>query len=85
METWSDQQLRLNIAQLQRTKPFMPPFAGNASDVEALSQWLRWQAYHRPTNWPESNDPATLTQIDNWLREAGTEPGLKLLAKGEAR
>ena len=42
--------MRLNIAQLQRTKPFMPPFAGNAADVEALAQWLRWQANHRPTD-----------------------------------
>lgn len=85
MESWSDEQLRLNIAQLQRTKPFMPPFAGNAADVEALAQWLRWQANHRPNAWPEVHDPAVRTQIENWLREAGTEPGLKLLAKGEAR
>src|SRR4051812_12722078 len=40
--TWSDDQLRLNIAKLQRTKGFMPPFAGNAEDVEALVQLLRW-------------------------------------------
>lgn len=85
METWSDEQLRLNIAQLQRTKPFMPPFAGNSEDVEALAQWLRWQANHRPEAWPEVHDPAVQAQIENWLREAGTEPGLKLLAKGELR
>lgn len=81
MHTWSDQQLRLNIAQLQRTKPFMPPFAGNAADVEALSQWLRWQASGRPDGWTDSNDPAVLAQIDAWLREAGTESGLSFLVK----
>jgi cytochrome bd ubiquinol oxidase subunit I len=41
--TWTDDQLRLNIAKLQRTKGFMPPFAGNAEDVEALVQLLRWE------------------------------------------
>ena len=41
--TWTDDQLRLNIAKLQHTKGFMPPFAGNAEDVEALVQLLRWE------------------------------------------
>lgn len=80
-ETWGEEQLRLNIAKLQHTKPFMPPFAGNAADVEALVQWLRWQADRRPAGWIEANDPAILAQIDRWLLEAGTESGLKLLAK----
>jgi hypothetical protein len=80
-ETWSETQLRLNIAKLQRTKPFMPPFAGNAADVEAVVQWLRWQARRRPDQWTETSDPAVLAMIEQWLREAGTEPGLRLLAK----
>ncbi len=71
--TWSDDQLRLNIAKLQRTKGFMPPFAGNAEDVEALVQLLRWELADRPQAWPASKDPATLAEIDRWLREAGTK------------
>lgn len=33
--TWTLDQKRLNIAKLQRTKPFMPPFAGPPEEVEA--------------------------------------------------
>ena len=84
-ETWSVGQMRHNISQLQRTKPFMPPFAGNAVDVESLVQWLRWQASSRPQAWSESNDPAVLAQIDQWLQEAGTESGIKLIANRDNR
>jgi len=52
----------------------MPPFAGNAADVEALVQLLRWELAGAPATWPASNDPAVLEQIDRWLREAGTSP-----------
>ncbi|MCX5741043.1 MAG: cytochrome ubiquinol oxidase subunit I [Proteobacteria bacterium] len=69
--TWTDDQLRLNLAKLQRTKGFMPPFAGNAEDVEALVQLLRWEIADRPATWPESHDPATLAQITTWLDQAG--------------
>jgi cytochrome bd-type quinol oxidase subunit 1 len=72
--TWTIDQMRLNIAKLQHTKGFMPPFAGNAEDVEALVQLLRWEIAERPAHWPESRDPATLAEIDQWLREAGTAP-----------
>ena len=41
---WSLEQKRLNIAQLQRTKAFMPPFAGTVTEVEALVQVLTWRA-----------------------------------------
>jgi cytochrome d ubiquinol oxidase subunit I len=74
--TWTDDQLRLNIAKLQRTKGFMPPFAGNAEDVEALVQLLRWEHRGR-TSAPASLARAsseTLAQIARWLDEAGTEP-----------
>lgn len=77
-ETWTDDQLRLNIAKLQRTKGFMPPFAGNAEDVEALVQLLRWERADRaaradlaPTAPPTA---AVLAQIQAWLDEAGTAP-----------
>ncbi len=69
--TWSDDQLRLNLAKLQRTKGFMPPFAGNAEDVEALVQLLKWDFAGRPASWPASDDPKTLEQIKQWLDEAG--------------
>jgi cytochrome d ubiquinol oxidase subunit I len=72
VETWTDDQLRLNIAKLQRTKGFMPPFAGNAEDVESLVQLLRWELADAPVAWPASKDPAVIAQIDRWLREVGT-------------
>ena len=71
--TWTDDQLRLNIAKLQRTKGFMPPFAGNAEDVEAIVQLLRWERGRaRPRALAATRaDPATLAQIQRWLDEAG--------------
>jgi cytochrome bd ubiquinol oxidase subunit I len=79
--TWTDDQLRLNIAKLQRTKGFMPPFAGNAEDVEALVQLLRWEHGGRSAGFAlaASASPETLAQIARWLDEAGTAP------MGEAR
>lgn len=70
--TWTDDQLRLNVAKLQRTKAFMPPFAGTAADVEALIQLLRWEAAGTPATWPVSDAPGTLAQIKTWLDEVGT-------------
>jgi mono/diheme cytochrome c family protein len=72
--TWTDDQLRHNIAKLQRTKGFMPPFAGDAEDVEAIAQLLRWEAAGAPASWPEHDDAATRAQIARWLDEAGTAP-----------
>jgi mono/diheme cytochrome c family protein len=78
--TWTDDQLRLNIAKLQRTKGFMPPFAGNAEDVEALVQLLRYERVGRPEEFNAMvAPPETLAQIARWLAEAGTAPA------GEAR
>lgn len=73
--TWTDDQLRLNVSKLQRTKAFMPPFAGNATDVEALVQLLRWETAGTPATWPASEAPGTLAQIATWLDEVGTAPG----------
>jgi cytochrome bd ubiquinol oxidase subunit I len=71
--TWTDDQMRAHIAKLQRTKGFMPPFAGNAEDVEAIVQLLKWERGDAPRRvWAESADPATLTEINAWLDEAGT-------------
>ena len=72
--TWTDDQMRLNIAKLQRTKGFMPPFAGNAEDVEALVQLLRWEVAGTPATWNKRTDPDSLAQIKHWLDEVGTAP-----------
>lgn len=68
---WSIDQLRLNISKLQRTKAFMPPFAGPPAEVEAVAQLILWEAAGAPRAWPVSGDPATLAQIAQWLDEAG--------------
>jgi cytochrome d ubiquinol oxidase subunit I len=73
--TWTDEQKRLNIAKLQLTKPFMPPFAGTPEEVEALVQFISWESAGRPKEVTPSQDPATLVQIKRWLDEAGTHPG----------
>jgi mono/diheme cytochrome c family protein len=72
--SWTVDQKRMNFAQLQRTKPFMPPFAGNAHELEALVQMVSWIDAKEPPEWPTSHDPRTLEQINAWLEEAGTKP-----------
>jgi len=72
--TWTDDQLRLNLAKLQHTKGFMPPFAGNADDLEALVQLLRWEHGERPATFASNTSPETLAQIGRWFDEAGTQP-----------
>jgi len=66
--SWTDDQMRLNLAKLQHTKSFMPPFAGNADDVEALVQFLRWETKDTPATWPVTTTPP---EIAMWLDEAG--------------
>ncbi len=69
--SWSPEQLRLNIAKLQQTKPFMPPFAGPAGEVEAIAQLIQWEVAGAPARWPDtSGDDATLARIAAWLEEA---------------
>ena len=68
--TWSSEQKRINIAQLQRTRNFMPPFAGTAQELEALVQLLEWDHNDRPPNWPESGDAELYEQIRQWIDEA---------------
>ncbi|MFG0332775.1 MAG: cytochrome ubiquinol oxidase subunit I [Maioricimonas sp. JB049] len=74
--TWTPLQLRINIAKLQRTKPFMPPFAGTAKELEALVQWIRWNNEFRPDEWPVTDDPEVLLRIQKWMDEVGTTPGI---------
>jgi cytochrome d ubiquinol oxidase subunit I len=71
----------MNIAELQRTKPFMPPFAGPAPEVEALVQLLSWRRAGMLPSWPVSDDPATLKKIQTWLDEVGTRPGIELMGR----
>ena len=73
--SWQPDQLRLNIAALQHTKTFMPPFAGTPDELEALVQYLLWARTGRPPNWPESTAQELREKIRAWLDEAGTEPG----------
>ncbi len=68
---WSREQLRLNIAKLQQTKPFMPPFAGPAAEVEAISELIRWEAAGAPATWESSNDSQAIERIARYLNEAG--------------
>jgi mono/diheme cytochrome c family protein len=72
---WGIDQQRLNIAKLQHTKGFMPPFAGPPRELEALVQMLRWRAADMPGRWPVSNEPAITAQLQRFLDEAGTRAG----------
>ena len=81
--SWTMEQKRLNIAKLQHTKRFMPPFAGNAEELEAVVQWIEWESRGRPDAWAVSDDPEVLRRIATWLEEAGIEPGISAHATGE--
>jgi len=76
--SWTLEQKRMNISQLQRTKTFMPPFSGNAEELEALVQYLTWENAKRPENWEPDSDPAELERIDAWLAEVGVKTGYEL-------
>jgi mono/diheme cytochrome c family protein len=73
--SWSIDQQRLNIAKLQHTKAFMPPFAGTAAELEALVQLLRWHAAAEPLSWLLLDDVEVERDIKRMLDEAGTAPG----------
>jgi cytochrome bd ubiquinol oxidase subunit I len=73
--TWTTDQSRLNLAQLQRTKPFMPPFAGSPQELEALVQFLSWSSASRPASWPITDDPAVIEDIRRWIEQAGAQKG----------
>ncbi len=75
--SWSPDQIRLNLAKLQHTKAFMPPFAGTAEEVEALAQLVMWESAGAPSAWPAagSERDEILARIARWLDEAGTAPG----------
>jgi cytochrome bd-type quinol oxidase subunit 1 len=74
--SWTIEQKRLNIAKLQYTRPFMPPFAGNARECEALVQFLEWSVSGRPAKWREELDDQALASVQRYLDEAGTGPAL---------
>ena len=70
--SWTLTQKRMNIAKLQYTKSFMPPFAGSAVELEALVQFLTWNNAGRPRAWGTENDAKVIARIQSWLDEAGT-------------
>lgn len=72
-DSWDADMKRHNIAKLQQLKNFMPPFAGTPEELEALVQMLNWRQAGQPDHWPETNDAETLSQIEQWLREAPPE------------
>lgn len=74
MGTWSIEQQRMNVAKLQLTKPFMPPFAGTAEEVDALVQYVRWEKAERPKSWGAAASAEELARIRAWLEEAGPHP-----------
>jgi hypothetical protein len=65
----------MNIAHLQHTKPFMPPFAGTAQELESLVQFLNWTTAGSPADWPAAADSQRIERIQAWLDESGVEPG----------
>jgi mono/diheme cytochrome c family protein len=71
---WTDEQKRMNVAMLQWTKGFMPPFAGTAGELEALVQYLDWEHGGRPAAWTREPSPVSIERIEAWLDEAGTLP-----------
>jgi mono/diheme cytochrome c family protein len=72
---WTATQKRMNLSQLQRTKTFMPPFAGTPRELEALVRLIEWEVAGKPREWPVTSDPEGLRQIQAWMDEVGTEPG----------
>lgn len=68
--TWSTDQKRLNFAQLQRTRNFMPPFAGTPEELEALVQMLEWHHAGRAEEWQQTGDDQLYAQIRQWIDEA---------------
>ncbi len=83
--TWTLEMRRQNLAKLQLLKPFMPPFAGTPAELEALVQWIGWEAAGRPRTWTDTTlDPAyadVMERIRSWLDEAGVEPGYVAMAR----
>jgi mono/diheme cytochrome c family protein len=76
---WTPEQRRMNVAKLQRTKTFMPPFSGTPEELEALVRLVEWTVAGRPGEWPETTGGPGWAEerrrIRAWLDEAGTGPG----------
>ena len=76
--SWALTQKRMNIAKMQYTKSYMPPFAGSAEELEALVQFIAWNNEGRPTTWEVESDEDVIARIQKWLDEAGTQPGTEM-------
>ena len=84
--TWDLDQMRHNISKLQQTKPFMPPFAGTAKELESLVQFLAWCRAGRPDEWVSDTNEREVVKIQLWMNEAGSKPtiiGERLTNSGE--
>jgi cytochrome d ubiquinol oxidase subunit I len=93
-KTWTVEQKRLMFAQLQKTKPFMPPFSGTPEELEAVVQYFEWVIAGRPKQWNASSDSpdyaAVLARVQGFLDEAGTAPAseqdrARAIAQGKGR
>lgn len=74
--SWLLDQVRFNIANLQHTKPFMPPFAGTPEELEALVQMVAWENAGRPREWAQtSGDAALVAHLRTLIDQAGDAPG----------
>jgi len=78
---WTPMQRRMNIAQLQRTKTFMPPFSGTPEELEALVRLIEWNDAGKPRDWPVSTGredwPENRRRIRAWMDEVGVAPGFQ--------
>jgi len=74
--TWDLDQMRHNISKLQQTKPFMPPFAGTAEELESLVQFLAWCRAGRPDKWVSDTAEREVVKIRLWMNEAGSKPAI---------
>jgi hypothetical protein len=76
---WTPEQRRMNIAQLQRTKTFMPPFSGTPEELEALAALIEWTVAGKPREWDVTTARPGWAEgrrrIRAWLDEVGTAPG----------
>lgn len=79
--SWSTDQKRLNIGQLQRTRDFMPPFAGTPEELEALVQMLEWHHEGRPEEWTSTGSPELYDKLREWI-EAAPLPAGQATAEG---
>lgn len=74
--SWLLDQIRFNVANLQHTKPFMPPFSGTPEELEAIVQKIAWENAGRPATWSDTaGDAALIAHLRALIDQAGDGPG----------